>query len=76
MAESKYTEVINQLESLLKSSPRSSESQNAITSGKALELVRSSSLSEDERKAVLSAISNSATPTQAIITTVTAYRQV
>lgn len=63
MAKSNYTELSNQLSELLRTSPRSSESQNAITSGKALELVRSSSLSEDEQEAVLNAISNSANPT-------------
>ncbi len=63
MAESKYTEVTNQLESLLKKSPRNSESQNARAFNKAQELIRKSELPQDEQSAVLRAISSKANPT-------------
>lgn len=61
MANTKYTEVTNQLESLLKSSPRNSESQNALACGRAQEIVRDSNkLTQDEKIAVLRAISSKA----------------
>jgi len=63
MANTNYTEVTNQLESLLKTSPRNSESQNAIACSKALAIVRKSELSQDKQSAVLSAISSKANPT-------------
>jgi len=63
MAKTNYTELTNQLESLFKSSPRTSESQNIRACKKAFELVQNSDLSQDEQNTVLKAIKKAANPT-------------
>ncbi len=62
MATNQYTELLTALTNLNATSPRNSESQNAITCGKALELVRASGLSLDEQNALYKAISETANP--------------
>lgn len=63
MAEKQYTELRTVLTDLNTKSPRNSESQNAITCGEAVALIRASNLSQNERNALCNAALGSANPT-------------
>ncbi|SEN71139.1 hypothetical protein [Nitrosomonas marina] len=62
MAATKYTELSNKLSVLLAESSSTSESQNAIACSNAVILVNGSTLTREEKNAVVEAIGNTANP--------------